>query len=137
MSDEIGDSSFSSLTAEQRRLNDASDWDNWAANIEFKLSRTSTIAMGALVGAAAGLALVGLQSTVVIKLMKTQAQVVLAINTMVGSGTEPGPSSSERYSKPSGMVNTEAAPVDPEELDELTRLMNASKNGDLPEFNEQ
>jgi len=128
---------FSSLTQEQIRLNDASDWDNWAATIDMKLNRTSTVALGALIGAVAGLALVGMQGTIVVRLMKTQAQIVGAVNAIVEGtlGTTEAPK--ERYSKPSGSINeSNIAPVDEAEAAELAELMRKSKHGELPEFNE-
>lgn len=110
------------------------EWGDWAGTIEFKLSRQGQLITGLAVGLGVTVLLVGLQGKVTINLVKIQAEIVNAINSIVdGSGNTT--STSTRYSKPSGTIQEDkVAPIDPDELAELQRLMDASGKGELPEF---
>lgn len=116
---------------------DDNDWENWAGNIEIRLSRQGQYIVGLGAGLLATLLLMGLQGKIVINLVNTQRQIVGAINTLVeNGGAEPQPSA-KRYSTPSGAVNeTEVTPPNPEEVEELQELMRKSNNGELPTFKE-
>lgn len=114
------------------------EWADWAGTIEFKLNRNGQIALAALAGVGVLGLLVGLQGKVTINLVKTQAQIVGVINSLVdGSGGDDSArtTSRTRYSTPEKTVDpSKVPPVDLAELSELERLMDASTKGELPEF---
>jgi hypothetical protein len=138
----------------------ADPWDEWATTIEVKLNRNGQIAVGAAVGALAALVLIGLQGKIVINLMKAQGQIIESLNSFAGvkttqaspiptrpvvdTGPVPAPDpdvqrakGNVEYSRPSGAVREAPAP-DPDELDELRRLMNqASIETDLQGKNKE
>lgn len=96
-------------------------WEEWAASIEFKVSRQGQFLLGVGGVLLITLAITGLQGKVVAKLVKGFGEVVDVLNqsglTAVNTTSDSEPKG--RYNQASGSVQTQAAPVDDDLLNEL------------------
>ncbi len=119
------------------------DWDaasddlEWERSIELKLSTQGKMIIGLGAGVLVTLALTGLQGKVVVRLVKENAMVIDAINTInvaLGGSQHSTPDSSVPYNQPEKTV--EQPQPNQEELEELRRNIEASSRVEPPMFNE-
>ena len=109
-------------TEAERAANiDADYWDEWAASIDFKVSRQGQLLLGLGGAVLLTLAITGIQGRVVVKLVTSFREVadVLTKAGLIASDTPDTSEAKGRYNQESGSVTTTAAPVDDDLLAEL------------------
>lgn len=96
----------------------ADDYE-WERSIELKLSTQGKMIIGLGAGVLITLALTGVQGKIVVRLVKANAMIIEAINTISGA---------------MGEKTVDQPEPDQRELDELRRRMEESASADIPSF---
>jgi hypothetical protein len=110
----------------------ADDYE-WERSIELKLSTQGKMIIGLGAGVLITLALTGVQGKIVVRLVKANAMIIEAINTISGAmGGTSTATMNVPYNEPEKTV--EQPEPDQRELDELRRRMEESASADIPSF---
>jgi hypothetical protein len=112
------------------------EWTNWARLIDTKVERQSQVALVLAGGMVVTFALTLMVGKAVIKLAKTQADIISVLNASVASN--PSVSEGERsshvsYAKPSNRVDTSAAVVDQDLKADLEAKLAQSTTAEIPD----
>jgi hypothetical protein len=109
------------------------EWDQWASKIEIKVSRATQLAVAGSAGAVLAIALALLNGRVVLKLVQGYKEIVVTVNGLNRSSTEPSNTGKKLYSQPEKSVDTSKAdPIDTELLRDLETGLEESSSA--PEF---